>query len=498
MTFDELLKKIDYLNQSDKKLIQRAFDFAQKAHKEQKRYTGEPFVSHELETAAFIADLKMDANTIAAALLHDVCEDTPCDLNQIRRNFGKKIALIVDGVTKLGKIRIRRKWLFLRDEKELQEFDRQIETLRKMFMAMAKDIRVVIIKLADRRHNMQTLKGIPEEKQLRIAKETLEIYAPLADRLGMGELKGELEDLSFEYIYPEEYKKLLQRVENKLHQKEIYLEKIKKKLLKKLGQEGIRAEIHGRKKHLYSLFLKLQRYDDDLSRIYDLVALRIIVPTIEDCYKVLCIIHKIWRPLVGRIKDYIAMSKPNGYQSIHTTVFADKGEIIEIQIRSKAMHEKAEFGIAAHWHYSQKKGTLDYLKRKINRVPKSELKWLNELVKWQKNLQNNQEVMEGLGLDFFSDRIFVYTPTGDVKDLPKGATAIDFAYSIHTDIGNSLSGVKINSKLAKLSTPLQNGDIVDIVKSKKETGPKQDWLEIVKTSIARSHIRSWLKNHKTK
>lgn len=497
MIFLELQKKISYLPDSEQKLVRRAFEFAEKAHDTQKRNTGEPFVNHELETAAFIADLQLDVEAVVAALLHDVCEDTACDLNQIRRQFGRRIAGIVDGVTKLGKIRIRRRWLFLRDEKELQAFDRQVETLRKMFMAMARDIRVVIIKLADRRHNMKTLQGVPTEKQLRIAKETMEIYAPLSDRLGMGELKGELEDLAFSYLNPAEFKEIKERLAQSLDKKEKDIENIKKILLKKLGKAGIRAEISGRKKHLYSLWLKLKRYDNDLSRIYDLVALRVIVTNTEECYKVLGIIHAMWRPLVGRIKDYIAMPKPNGYQSIHTTVFAKGGQLIEIQIRTQKMHDQAENGIAAHWHYSQKKGTLDYLKSKISRPPRQELAWVNELARWQKN-QVNKEVFSGLGLDFFQDRIFVYTPTGDVQDLPSGATAIDFAYAIHTDLGNATTGAKVNGKLVKISTTLQNGDIVEIIKAKKATGPKQDWLEIVKTSLARNRIRSWLKNHTKK
>lgn len=495
MTFEGLLKKLNYLSDQDRKFIRRAYDFAEKAHADQKRNTGEPFVSHELETAAFIADLKLDASSIAASLLHDVCEDTPCKLSKIRSKFGRTVALLVDGVTKLGKIRIRRKWLFLKDKKELQEFDRQVETLRKMFMAMAKDIRIIIIKLADRLHNMKTLESVPEEKKLRIAKETLEIYAPLADRLGMGELKAILEDLAFKHIYPDEYKELKERLAHKLDVKEKYIEKTKKVLLKKLASSGIRAEINGRKKHPYSLWLKLKRYDDDLSRIYDLIALRVIVDSIEDCYKVLGIIHEIWRPLVGRIKDYIAMPKPNGYQSIHTTVFSDRGEIVEIQIRTLKMHDHAENGIAAHWHYSQKKSTLDYLRRKIGRVPQKEIQWVEELAHWQNGLTNNKEMVEGLGLDFFSDRIFVYTPTGDVKNLPKGATVIDFAFTVHTDIGNFLSGVKVNGKMVKISTPLENGDIVEIIKSKKVIGPKQDWLDFAKTSLAKSRIRRWLKSH---
>lgn len=493
--YHDLSKKVSYLSEADQRLVYRAYEFAQKFHKDQKRFTGEPFICHGLKTAAFIADLKLDCASVAAAILHDVYEDTHCDMSKIRHEFGKTIANLVDGVTKLGKIRIRRRWLILRDEKELQTFDRQVETLRKMFIAMARDIRVIIIKLADRRHNMQTLQGVSPEKRLRIAKETLEIYAPLADRLGMGELKGELEDLAFPYLYPTECQGLKNRLVGKLPDKEKNLPRLKKILFRKLAKVGLRVEISGRTKHLYSLYLKLKRYDDDLSRIYDLVALRVVTETIEECYKVLGIIHEMWRPLVGRIKDYIAMPKPNGYRSIHTTVFAEGGKLIEIQIRTHEMHDQAENGVAAHWHYATKKGALAYLKRKITKVPHRELHWVQELARWQKSLSDNREMLDTLGVDFFSDRIFVYTPKGDVKDLPHGATTIDFAYAIHTDLGNAIAGAKINGKIAKISTPLQNGDIVEIIKGKKNIGPKRDWLEWVKTSLARSRIRHWFKKH---
>lgn len=492
MGFEELSPKIERFSEQDKALIRKAYDFALKAHKNQKRNTGEPFVSHELETACYIADLKLDAKAICAALLHDVCEDTICNLAQVRNEFGKEVANLVDGVTKLSKIRITRRWLFIKDEKKMPEFDRQVETLRKMFMAMANDIRVVIIKLADRLHNMKTLQGVPEEKQYRIAKETLEIYAPLAYRLGMGKLKGQLEDLSFPYVYPQEYAEIKKRIADKLEKKEKYIENLKKVIYKKLAKEGIRAEIHGRTKHMYSLWRKLQRYDNDLSRIYDLVALRIIVSSVEECYKVLGIIHEMWKPLMGRIKDYIAQPKPNGYSSVHTTVFAISGEIVEIQIRTKEMHNQAENGIAAHWHYSEKKGTLNYLRRRTSRVPHEELVWVRELVNWQKNIDNH-EIVDGLGTDFFSDRIFVYTPQGDVQNLPVGATPVDFAYAIHTDIGSTLHGAKINGKMVEISHPLQNGDICEII-TKRGSKPKRDWLEFTKTSIARSKIRSSTKN----
>jgi GTP diphosphokinase / guanosine-3',5'-bis(diphosphate) 3'-diphosphatase len=495
MTYDDLAEKIKYLNSTDQKLIRRAFDFATKAHEGQKRVTGEPYISHGLETAYFVANLKLDVQAICAALLHDVCEDTKCDVNTIRREFGRDITNIVDGVTKLDKIKITHRYVFLTTKEKMPEFDRQVETLRKMFMAMSNDIRVVIIKLADRYHNMKTLNSLPEEKRFRISRETIEIYAPLAYRLGMGNLKGDLEDLAFPYVYPKEYEELKSKVANRLQEKERYIDKLKKILIKNLYKSGIKCEIHGRTKHMYSLWRKLQRYNNDLNQIYDLVALRIIVNDIEDCYKVLGNIHNMWKPLVGRIKDYIAAPKPNGYQSIHTTVFAPEGEIVEIQIRTKKMHDQAEYGIAAHWHYSEKKNTMDYILRKTSRVPRGELVWVKELAKWQKALSDNEEVATGLHADFFSDRIFVYTPTGEVKNLPAGATPVDFAYAVHTDIGHHFGGAKVNGKIVEISYPLQNGDICDII-TKKNARPKYDWLEFAKTSLARGKIKSATRNKK--
>lgn len=493
MSYDDLTEKLNYLNENDKKLVRRAFIFAQKAHEGQKRNTGEPYIVHGIETAAFIANLKLDSKTICAAILHDVCEDTKCNIIVIRKEFGREIANMVDGVTKLDRVRITHKWVFLTTKERLPEFDRQVETLRKMIMAMTQDIRVVIIKLGDRLHNMKTLQALPKDKQYRIAKETIEIYAPLAYRLGMGEVKGQLEDLAFPYVYPKEYEELKKKIANKLDEKEKYIDKLKKELTKKLYKADIRCEIHGRTKHMYSLWRKLERYDNDLNQIYDLVALRIIVANIEDCYKVLGIIHKMWKPLIGRIKDYISIPKPNGYQSIHTTVFAIRGEIVEIQIRTKEMHDRAENGVAAHWHYSEKKGTIDYLLRRSSKVPREELVWVRELAKWQKALQDNKEVVSSLKSDFFSDRIFVFTPTGDVKDLPQGATPIDFAYAVHTDIGHHLGGVKINGKMEVISHPLKNGDICEII-IKKNARPKYDWLEYAKTSLARSKIKAATRN----
>lgn len=493
MSYDDLASKIVYLSKSDQQMVRHAFLYAQKSHEGQKRNTGEPYIIHSISAAATIADLRLDAKAIAAALLHDVCEDTKVTTNDIRKEFGREIANIVDGVTKLDKIRITTKWLFVKEKEHLPEYDRQIETLRKMFVAMSNDIRVVIIKLADRLHNMQTLEGVPKERRFPIAKETLLIYAPLAYRLGMGEVKGQLEDLAFPYVYPEEFAALKKRIAGRLTEKGKFIANFKKKIYTKLYKEGIKCEIHGRTKHMYSLWQKLKRYDDDLSHIHDLVALRIIVASIDECYKVLGIIHNNWKPLIGRIKDYIAMPKPNGYRSIHTTVFGPGGEIVEIQIRTREMHEQAEFGIAAHWHYSEKKSGIDYLLHKVSRAPKKELVWVRELANWQKAMADNKEMVTDLGMDFFSDRIFVYTPTGDVKDLPIGATPIDFAYAVHTDLGNHVGGAKVNGKMVTLGYELKRGDIVDIIKKKNAT-PKHDWLDYAKTSLARNKIKSHIKD----
>ncbi len=493
LSLTALKSKIKYLNPNEQKEILRACEFARHAHLTQKRHTGEPYLKHCLETAIYIADLKLDEATIIAAVLHDCIEDASIPLATVQKEFGKTVANLVDGVTKLGRIRITRRWFIFKNKEEIESFDRQVETLRKMFVAMARDIRVVIIKLADRLHNMKTLEGVEGEKRLRIAKETLEIYAPLAYRLGMGELKGQLEDLAFPYIYPDEYQWLKKQIKDAFEERTRYLEKVKKYLIRRLANEGIKAEINGRAKHLYSLWRKLQRYDNDLTRIYDLVALRVVVSSVADCYKVLGIIHEQWKPLVGRIKDYIAMPKPNGYQSLHTTVFCLDGRIVEFQIRTRAMHQQAENGIAAGWHYAETKGTLDYILKKIKRAPHEDIRWVKELARWQALSRDNRQFQNDIQVDFFSDRIFVYTPRGDVKDLPAGATPIDFAYTIHSELGNSCVGAKINGKMTSLSTPLRNGDIIEILKSKRPSGPKRDWLGIAKTSLARSHIRRALR-----
>lgn len=489
-----------YLDKDDRQLIAKAFKFAEIAHKGQKRGTGEEYIQHPLFVADFLVDYKMDADTIAAALLHDAMEDNPQISPELEKNFSADIINLIDGVTKLGKIKIKKSWFlplrFLQSQQEKQlGFERHVESLRKMFMAMSKDIRIIIIKLADRLHNMQTLDGVRPDKRERIARETLEIYAPLARRLGMGRLKGLLEDLAFPYAYPEEYKALKKMVGPKYEAKEKYISKAKYLVSEEIKKNKIKIiAIDGRRKHLYSLWKKLSRYDEDLGKIHDLMALRIIVPTQADCYRVLGVIHNHWRPLIGRIKDYIALPKPNGYQSLHTTVFGPEGEILEIQIRTKEMHEQAEFGIASHWHYSESKGGKDYKARKSAKITKNEAQWLNELARWHEKTKDSKEWVESVSMDFFQGRIFAFTPLGDVIDLPVGATPIDFAYAVHTDVGDSCVGAKVNGKIVPLKYNLKNGDIVEIA-TNKNSRPKRDWLRFVKTGRAKGKINSRLQNN---
>jgi GTP pyrophosphokinase len=460
-------------NDADKQLIERAFNFAKKAHEGQKRASGDPYFIHAYNTALTLMGWKLDAETIVAGLLHDVAEDTPVGIENIKKEFGENVGFLVDGVTKLGKIKYHGK-------------EDQAENLRKMFLAMAEDIRVVLIKLADRIHNMQTLQHLPPDKQMRIAKETLEIYAPLGYRLGMGELKGMLEDLCFPFVYPDEYKRLVKLLGNKFEETTRYLERVKPVLLEELALENIHPiSIHARTKHIYSLWRKLKSKDveDNLNRVYDIAAMRIVLNTVEECYHALGIIHKTWKPLPGKIKDYIAIPKPNGYQSIHTTVFALEGKIIEIQIRTAKMHEEAENGIAAHWAYGEQGkpeggGTANLKK----------FSWVKQLKEWQNTVSGSDEFLESLKIDTFKDRIFVFTPKGDVIDLPDGATPIDLAYAVHTDIGNHCMGAKVNEKMVALDTKLKNWDIVEIITTKSKK-PSEGWLAFAKTSQARSKIR---------
>lgn len=457
---------------SDIELLRLAFDFASDAHAGQNRASGEPYIMHPLATAQKLAEMRLDMPTIIAGLLHDIPEDTEVTLAEIEKNFGKEIARLVEGITKLGKLKYR-------------GMERYAENLRKMFVAMSDDIRVILIKFADRLHNLKTLDALPPDKRFRIAKETLEIYAPIADRLAIGQIKGELEDLSFPYVYPEDYKWITTIIPREYKIKEKYLQEVKDKVKKKLSEENITIDeisIQGRTKHLYSLYKKLLRphINRDLSKIYDLIALRLIVPTITDCYAAMGILHGIYRPMPGRIKDYIANPKPNGYQSLHTTVFTDDGEIVEFQIRTREMHEQAEYGIAAHWNYKEAGG----------KITNTNLKWLNELVEWQKKVKDNDQFLQTVKLDVFQNRIFVFTPKGDVIDLPEGATPVDFAYHVHSSLGDKCVGARINDQLVSLGHQLKSGDIVEIITDKNRKIPNADWIETVKTSMAKSKIRA--------
>jgi GTP pyrophosphokinase len=477
LTINHLLEKIQKTSPDcDLKKIEMAYNFAKKYHGGQRRKTGEPYIQHPLEVAFSLANFKFNTETYVAAILHDAVEDTKTNIEEIKQNFGEEAANLVSGVTKLKKIFFR---------KHLDIYP--IENLRKMFLAMAQDLRVVVIKLFDRLHNLKTIKGLSSEQQKRIARETIEIYAPLAFRLGIGELKGQLEDLAFPYFLPREYKMVVKLAAAESERKKDYIEKAKNDLKKTLQKEDIKiVDIHGRTKHLYSLYKKLQKYSHNINNIYDLLALRVIVPGIPDCYKCLGIIHRHWKPLVGRIKDYIAVPKTNGYQSLHTTVITPEGEILEIQIRTPKMHHEAEFGMAASWYY-QEQGKLAL----GITIPKK-LSWVNQLVEWQKEMQDSLGFSESLKIDFLKDRIFVFTPKGDIIDLPDGSTVVDFAYHVHTDLGNHCFGAIVNDKFVALDYRLKNGDIVKISTSKK-TFPSLDWLDLAATKLAQNRIKNWFK-----
>src|SRR3989338_6487162 len=470
-TLEHLLEIIHtrYPAGTDTSMVELAYEFARDAHGDQYRISGEPYIVHPTAAAIKLATMNVEIPVIVAALLHDVPEDTERTFEDIRREFGDDVAEMVAGVTKLGKVQYR-------------GLDRYTENLRKMFYAMASDVRTIFIKFADRLHNMLTLDAIPEPKRRRIAKEVLEIYAPIANRLGMGEFKGQFEDLAFRYVYPEEYQRVKRLREQNLKMREKNLEKTIKRISQDLAAESITPiEIHGRVKRLYSLYQKLARYDNDVTRIYDLVAIRVILPKVADCYSALGIIHRNWKPLKGRIKDYIAQPKPNGYQSLHSTIFGEGGYIMELQIRTLEMHESAEYGIPAHWRYKD-----DNLQEKKN------MRWLKELVRVQEDLKDKEEFFEHLEevkLDAFSDRIFVFTPKGDAINLSKGATPVDFAYAIHTEIGNKCVASWVNDKIVNLDTELKSGDICDIVIDKNRKGPNPDWLLFVKSRHARDKIK---------
>ena len=481
------------LSSEQQKFLIEVYRFAEKAHQGQRRKSGENYTSHCLHVAKILAEIGMDTKTIAAGLLHDVPEDTTVTLVEIEKRFGKEITHLVDGITKLGKIKLRgsREEYFL-------------ENLRKMFMAMAQDIRVVIIKLADRLHNMRTLECLPDAKRDRIARETMDIYTPLANRLGIGEIKSELEDLCFMHLDPVHYAETKKIQETYLREGDTYMKRTVKLFSDTLEKEKIRLiGISGRTKHLYRLYHKLKRHDMDVSRIYDLVAIRIIVPDIADCYEALGIIHREYRPMVGRIKDYISLPKPNGYQSLHTTVFGPDGRILEVQIRTQKMHDESEYGIAAHWMYTEKeRGSwrdLFFRKQSSAVAPPKELAWVKQLKEWQKEIgRDDKEFIEGLKIDFFKNHIFAFTPKGDIIDLPEDATPIDFAYAIHSEIGNRAVGAKADSKMVPLDYHIQNAQVIEILTVKEKKRPSRDWLEFVKTSSAKSHIKRELRNDEFK
>jgi GTP pyrophosphokinase len=459
----------------DAGLIRRAYDTAVTAHEGQLRSSGDEYVSHPVAVTYYLATLQMDAETLAAALLHDVPEDTDFTLAEIEKRFGRDVSRLVDGVTKLSKFGSAR---------TMEE--QQAENIRKMFMAMAEDVRVVIIKLADRLHNMRTLQHLPPEKQQRIARQTMEIYAPLAHRLGMWQIKWELEDLAFKYLEPEKYRKLVDMLADRRRARESFVNKSIGILRKELAKVGIEAQISGRPKHLYSIAKKMERKGADFTEIYDLNAIRVLVDDVKDCYAALGVVHSLWRPVPGQFDDYIAMPKANMYQSLHTAVIGPEAKPLEVQIRTYLMHEVAEAGIAAHWRYKEgSRGDRKYDEK---------LAWVRQLMDWQREVSDPTEFVEGLKLDVFQDQVFVFTPKGDVKDLPRDATPLDFAYRIHTDVGHRTIGAKVNNRLVPLDYRLRNGDIVEIVTTKAAHGPSRDWLNIVRTSHAREKIRAWFKH----
>jgi len=485
MNFTDFLSKIQHkFSDAEQALLKRAFDFAAKAHQGQKRFSGQDYIEHPIAAALILAGILPEPKIIAATLLHDVPEDTKFGLNEIKKEFGEEIATLVDGVTKLGRVRLRNS----RDKY-------YVENLRKMFVATSKDIRVILIKLADRLHNMRTLEFVKEAKQKRIAEETLEIFAPIASRLGIGEWKDELEDRAFQIVYPKEYAQTKKLLEQTLEQRSHGLKRLQKELSEILHTEGVKfEEISGRIKRVYSLYKKLQRYDQDITKIYDLMALRVITKATAECYAALGAIHKHLQPLPDRVKDYIALPKPNGYRSIHTTVFDAEKNIFEIQIRTIQMHEQAEKGIAAHWAYAEGSKPAGAEKES---VPAANLKWVEDLQKMQEQLHNPEDFLNALRIDFFQDRIFVLTPKGDVKDLPEGATPIDFAFSVHSDLGFFMQGAKVNGKMVKIEHKIKSGDVVEIIKSKKPVKISQDWLSLARTSNARNKIRHYLSENQT-
>jgi GTP pyrophosphokinase len=469
----ELLTKVQAYNpNADKALIERAYHFAVKSHAGHRRANGMPYVSHPFGVALILADLRLDSVTICSGLLHDTVEDCGVTVAQLREEFGEEVALIVDGVTKLGRVEFSRKE------------ERQAETFRKMLLAMAKDIRVILVKLADRLHNMRTLEYLPEPKQLRIAQETMDIYAPLANRLGIHWIKSELEDIAFKYLKPEAYHEIKEQIAARRQERERYVAQIRERVSQELERAGIKATVVGRPKHFYSIYQKMIRQGISFDEVYDVIGLRIITDSVRNCYAALGTLHSLWKPVPGRFKDFIALPKPNMYQSLHTTLMGPQGERVEFQIRTEEMHRIAEQGIAAHWRYKEGGKGDEKITEKFT--------WLRHLLEWQQDMKDAREFMETLKIDLFPEEVYVFTPRGDVKSFPRGATPIDFAYSIHTEIGHKCIGAKVNNRMVPLKYQLRNGDVVEILTSPNHW-PSKDWLKIVKTSRARAKIRAYIK-----
>ena len=479
--YNELIKSIKkYHPSADTSMVEKAYKIASEAHKDQKRKSGEPYIIHPLCVAIILADLEMDKETITAGLLHDVVEDTVMTSEEIREEFGEDVEQLVDGVTKLGQLN------YSADKIEVQA-----ENLRKMFLAMAKDIRVILIKLADRLHNMRTLKYMSPEKQKEKARETMDIYAPIAQRLGISKIKVELDDLSLKYLQPDVYYDLVEKIALRKTEREKFVQGIVDEVKKHIEDAGIRAQIDGRVKHFFSIYKKMVNQDKTIDQIYDLFAVRIIVDTVKDCYAALGVIHEMYTPIPGRFKDYIAMPKPNMYQSLHTTLIGPNGTPFDIQIRTFEMHKTAEYGIAAHWKYKEQSDG----KKSGGNQEEEKMTWLRRILEWQRDMSDNHEFLNLLksDLDLFAENVYCFTPAGDVKNLPAGSTPIDFAYNVHSAVGNKMVGARVNGKLVNIDYVIQNGDRVEIITSQNSRGPSRDWLKIVKSTQAKNKINQWFK-----